>query len=319
MKVIIVGATGETGQSIVNGLLGAPAEFDITAITRKSSINNSKNQKLRDDGVKVVGVDLDGPQEDLVNVISGADTLISCLNPQAFQSQVPLADAAKKAGVKRFVPCFFATVAPPKGVMSLREQKEDILNYIKKIYLPYTVIDVGWWYQLTPPRLPSGRIDSSLVAPCQGLYGDGTTLSALTDSRDIGRYVARIIDDPRTLNNMVFAYSETLTQIQVYQTLERLSQEKLEYNYITKEALENRISLARDALNRASAEDYRARAALWNAEYGYSWGVRGDNAPERARFLGYLDVKDLYPDAEWISFETYISELLDGTARRAYS
>lgn len=111
-------------------------------------------------------------------------------------------------------------------------QKEDVLDHIKKIYLPYTVIDVGWWYQLTSPKVPSGRLDYALIAPSEGLFGGGTLPSALTDSRDIGRYVAKIIADPRTLNKMVFAYNEVLTQRQVYETVERLSGEKLEYNYV---------------------------------------------------------------------------------------
>ena len=58
--------------------------------------------------------------------------------------------------------------------------------------------------------------------------GDGNTPSAITDLRDIGRYVARIILDPRTLNKMVFAYNELLTQEQVFHLLEKLSGESVE-------------------------------------------------------------------------------------------
>lgn len=37
-------------------------------------------------------------------------------------AQKNLAAAAKEAGVKRFVPCFFATICPPGGVMILRDE-----------------------------------------------------------------------------------------------------------------------------------------------------------------------------------------------------
>jgi len=50
---------------------------------------------------------------------------------------------------------------------------------------------------------------------------------ALTDCTDIGRYVARIIVDPRTVNKMVFAYGEVLTQNQAWDLLEKESGEKL--------------------------------------------------------------------------------------------
>jgi nucleoside-diphosphate-sugar epimerase len=103
---------------------------------------------------------------------------------------------------------------------------------MKKIHVPYTIIDVGWWYQLSPPRLPSGRIDNALVVPVDRLVGDGSVPSALTHLRDVGRYVARIIADPRTLNKMVFCYNEIYTQQQIWDTLERLSGEKLERKYV---------------------------------------------------------------------------------------
>jgi hypothetical protein len=56
--------------------------------------------------------------------------------------------------------------------------------------------------------------------------------SALADIRDVGRYVARIIADPRTLNKKVHVYNEVYTRNQVYDLLEKLSGEKLEHKYV---------------------------------------------------------------------------------------
>lgn len=94
------------------------------------------------------------------------------------------------------------------------------------------MIDVGWWYQITLPRLPSGRIDYALMMPSNTVLAGGNIPSALTDIRDIGKYVARIIHDPQTLNKMVFAYSEIHTQNQVWDLLEKLSGEKPERNEV---------------------------------------------------------------------------------------
>lgn len=55
------------------------------------------------------------------------------------------------------------------------------------------------------------------------------------------------------------------------------------------------------------------------AEYQLSWGIRGDNRPEYAKYLGYLDAKELYPDFQPILFEEYLKELLDGTATGIYT
>lgn len=55
----------------------------------------------------------------------------------------------------------------------------------------------------------------------------------MTDLADVGRYVAKIVADPRTLNKMVFAYSELLTQKQVWDTVEKVSGEKVERKYVS--------------------------------------------------------------------------------------
>lgn len=122
------------------------------------------------------------------------------------------------------------------------KQKEDVLDHIRKSYIPYTAIDVGWWYQISPPRLPSGRIDAGLLWPAEFLLGDGAAPSAMTDLADVGRYVAKIVADPRTLNKMVFAYSELLSQKQVWDTVEKVSGEKLERKYVSPTPFWNQLS-----------------------------------------------------------------------------
>ncbi|KAK1455761.1 hypothetical protein CMEL01_04521 [Colletotrichum melonis] len=302
MKVALIGGTGETGSIIVNALLESdiPA-LKIIAIVRPASERKPDVVALEKRGVAVAVVDLEGPRAELVNVLEGADVLISTIHVSALGSQIPLADAAKAAGVKRFVPCFFATVAPAKGVLTLRQLKEDALLHAKKIRLPYTVIDVGWWYQLSIPRLPSGRIDWATPLPVNFIAGDGNTLSALTDVRDVGRFTARIIADPRTINKMVFVYGDILSQNQIFNMLDEMSGEttKREYaNAIEKSAFDNRMKIF--------------------YEYWYSMGVRGDNTLEYAEFLGYVDGTKLYPDFQPITFEAFLKEVLDGKSVAIY-
>ncbi|RWA05231.1 hypothetical protein EKO27_g9877 [Xylaria grammica] len=272
VKVAIVGATGETGASIVDGLLGLADE-------------------------------------------------------------IPLADAAKRAGIKRFVQSAFMIVIPPRGVVDFRETKEDTLNYIQKLRLPYTYIDAGWWYQLTLPRLPSGRLDYALpvhnLEPRLG--ADGNVPSALADIRDVGRYVARVIADPRTLNKRVHVYNEVLTRNQVHDLVEKLSGEKLERKYvclpipprdcplflITEEEITSRIQEARSDLE-ANPASLDAFGHLSTNQLLLSWAIRGDNTPEYAKYLGYLDGKELYPDFEFTRFEDYVKKALEGTAKGVY-
>ncbi|KAH8684066.1 hypothetical protein BGZ61DRAFT_455592 [Ilyonectria robusta] len=316
MKVAIVGATGQTGSVIVEALLkSTTTHFDVAALTRPSSLQKPAVVELKRKGATIVAADLNGPKAALVEVLAGMDVVISTIYGGSVLDEIPLINACKDAGVKRYLPCFFATVAAPKGALLLRDMKEDVLNHIKKVHLPYTVVDVGWWYQVNLPKLPSGRIDYAAMETSDGIAGDGNIPFALTDLRNIGNYVARIIADPRTLNRMVLAYNEVYTQNQVYDLLEKLSGEKLERKYVPAEAIAASIA---EIEATQPAPDSVEFVTLAQYQYWYSCGVRGDNTPEYAAYLGYLNTHELYSDFEWIRFESYVQEVLDGKGKRVY-
>ncbi|SPO07219.1 uncharacterized protein DNG_09913 [Cephalotrichum gorgonifer] len=181
-------------------------------------------------------------------------------------------------------------VTPLREVVDFREKKEDILSHIQKLRLSYTYIDAGWWYQLTLPRLPSGRLDDSLPS--------------VADIRDVGRYVAKIIADPRTLNKKVHVYNEVLTRNHVY-------------DLITEDEIRPRIREAKSELE-ADPSSLHALGTLTTLQLLYSWGIRGDNTPEYADYLGYLDGKELYLDFEYIMFDDYVKAALGGAVKGAY-
>lgn len=149
------------------------------------------------------------------------------------------------------------------------------------------------------------------------LIHEGNTSSALTDVRDIGRYIARIIVDPRTINKYILAYSELWTPNDVYALLEQLSNETIPRTYISEQQLREQISKAEEAIEK-NPSSLKAGLMKVSAEYQISWGVRGDNTPEYAKFLGYLDSKELYPDLEFRSFRSFLEEVLKGGAHTVY-
>jgi hypothetical protein len=72
--------------------------------------------------------------------------------------------------------------------------------------LRYPFTDVGYWYPFSFPHLPSGKIDDFTFPKMYSkMRGDGTALNLITDLRDVGDFVARIVGDGRTLNKYVFA------------------------------------------------------------------------------------------------------------------
>lgn len=183
--------------------------------------------------MKIVIGDLNGEVSKLSEVVKGYETVISTI--AAFQqlAQLALIDACALAGTQRFVPCAFMTVCPPGGIMHLRDQKEIVYQRIWDRHLPYTIIDVGYWHQISTPRLTSGKIDDKLLIARNEVYGDGNTKSILVDKKDIGRWVARIIKDDRTLNHKVIAYSDVLSQNEVVEIVERKSGETVEVKNVS--------------------------------------------------------------------------------------
>jgi len=316
-KVLLVGATGETGSHILNGLLEY-GQDELIAFIRSSSLEKPSVKSLQERGVEVRVGDARDPVDTLIESFEGIETVICTLPPTAYLAHIPLANAAKKAGVKRFIPCGFITVAPPGGVMLLRDHKEIVNQHIRVIGLGYTFVDCGYWYQISFPALPSGRIDDKKFFPGDhSIYGDGDLKTGITDERDIGRYVARIIHDERTLNKYVYFFGEVVSQNTTFKLLEELSGEKIEPKYISAEEVKAQIAVAKQALA-ANPKDWMALIGQYSGEYKYSQYVRGDNTPEYAKYLGYLDAGELYPDFKPITWREFLVDLLAGKTEKPY-
>lgn len=277
------------------------------------------NTALKDRGVTLRPLNLEAGHDALVAALTGIQVFISAIGPMPPDqlAQIPLATAAKAAGVKRFLPCAAIPVIAPGGIHMIRDVKEQVYNHIKQICLPYTIVDVGWWYQIAHPPLPSGRTDYVLGIHGSRLAGDGNVPSALTDLGDVGRYFAKIVVDERTVNKYVLVYDEMWTQNQIYDLMERLSGEKIPRHYDSLTTLQAMVSAANAKLAKdpTSIDAYIQKIG---AQYQISWGIRGDNTPEYAKYLGYVTSRELYPEFEHVKFEAFVRELLEGKGQGVY-
>lgn len=91
------------------------------ALTRPSSLLKPAVLELQKRGVEIVAINLASPEDELIKALLEVDIVISTIYGGSVMDEVPLINAAKAAGVQRYLPCFFATVAPAKGVLLLRE------------------------------------------------------------------------------------------------------------------------------------------------------------------------------------------------------
>ena len=118
-KVLLLGATGETGGSILTGLLdygkfvgfsSQPArniqshnkKQEITALIRPSSADKPKVKGLVKRAVKILLADVSPPLDDLAPLLSGFDIFISAISALSLLTQVNVATAAKKGGCQAF-------------------------------------------------------------------------------------------------------------------------------------------------------------------------------------------------------------------------
>ncbi|KAI9655128.1 MAG: hypothetical protein M1821_005611 [Bathelium mastoideum] len=315
--VLLLGATGQTGKSVLDGLL-EDGNFDIKLLTRPASVDKPAVQAFKKQGLEVVTGDPANGADELAPLFQGIDTVISTIDAQSQHVQLSMVEACKRAGVKRFVPCAWITICPPHGVMRLREHKEVVYQEIFKQHVPYTIIDVGWWHQISFPTVPSGKVDyASVQKPNVTIFGDGKVKSILTDLRDLGRYCARIVRDERTLNKFVYTWSDVLSLEETFKLMEDLSGEKIERQYVSGEEVLTRADECFKVLEK-DPTNFAAMLGSYGGEYSYSKYIRGDNTPEIGKYLGYLDAQELYPDFKPITFEDYLKELLAGKAKKVY-
>lgn len=120
-SILLIGATGEAGSNILNGLkesnkfvrgLDSPLlltnniEKDIISAVRPSSATKPEANAIKARGIEIRHLDLESATADqLSNSLNGIDTVISAVHVSLLDLQKPLADACKKAGVKRLIPC----------------------------------------------------------------------------------------------------------------------------------------------------------------------------------------------------------------------
>lgn len=156
-------------------------------------------------------------------------------------------------------------------------------------------------YQVTLPIIePAKALYPGTEDVINTIFGTGNVKTALTDNRDIGKFVARIILDDRTLNKYVFCWAEEYTQNEILTLTEGIIGKTIPTKKLSAEDLSSIISgLAPGALEQNLYQYYD------------SLFVRGDNTVHNAKkeeYGGALDARELYPVIKLRSLESFARE-----------
>ncbi|KAH8824370.1 NAD(P)-binding protein [Flagelloscypha sp. PMI_526] len=284
-NVFLVGGTGYTGQQVAKALVETKL-FNVSALVRPASLSKAATEELRALGVTIHSGDITTDStETLEKLLHGVDILISMV--LVLLDQRPLLLAAKGANVGRVVPSDFSPHIEP-GVTNMQDMKLAVRAFIKEHAIPHTFIEVGGWVNSMYPY-PHG-MDTFLAGIGKEFYGSGKVPVSWIDYANLGKLIALIVADPRTLNQVVHAYDGESTLEEAWALAAKVSGENFsDYPRITAEEMEERrqISVLHDAI-----------FGLFKAVF-----VRGDNTLAKAVADGALDSHQLYPDYEPMTLE----------------
>ena len=205
--VLILGATGHLGQHLPLAL--QERGHTVHALVRPESLASGDAVKQAQvDALRRRGVVLHpGSLQDdasLRAACAGIDVVISAVTGEQLGEQPKLFAAMLEAGVQRFLPSEFGidTQQPEAGRCALVDWKRGVQAAVKASGVPYTMVYANGFASYWAASL--GQI--GLFAPpatSVRVFGDGDTPGHFVQPEDIARYVARIIDDPRTENREV--------------------------------------------------------------------------------------------------------------------
>jgi hypothetical protein len=155
---------------------------------------------------------------------------------------LPLANAAKAAGVKLFVPSDFGnrTEGKTQGMWGI---KESVKEHLVKIGLPYARFFTGAfidWFLVNNPQHGAFDWEHGKVV----IKGSGSTPISWTAQRDVARYVVYVLTKlaPDQLKNAVFAIEgERKTINEIVEEYVARTRRKLDITYESREYLEDAV------------------------------------------------------------------------------
>ncbi|GIK05565.1 hypothetical protein Aspvir_009678 [Aspergillus viridinutans] len=202
VTVAVAGGGSGIGLDIVQAVLDAK-KHDVIVLSRSDQPHLSSQGA----DVRVVGY---GSAEDVRESLRGVHTVISCIaayGSNSTTSELALLEAAKQAGVARFVPSEWNSDC--YDVVDLYSGKGIVWKAVQSSGLEYTRFINGLWMNVFGPGCvrdeeealgaykgrPPFAID--LKAGTAIITGDASQMVVISKTQDIGRFVAAALDLPK--------------------------------------------------------------------------------------------------------------------------
>ncbi|KAK9712089.1 hypothetical protein K7432_007362 [Basidiobolus ranarum] len=227
MSIILTGATGKLGSSVLEHLLKLVPANEIIA-----SVYNTDHQQLQDLGIQIRHGDYTQP-ETLLEAFKGAKKLLLVSLPSyddeyRIRSQRAAIDAAKTAGVKHIYYTSLNYGNDPKvGVMNAHLATEE---YLKASGLTYTIIREGTYMDSFSVSLGFFSIhDKAVNVPSDGRI-------AFADREELGEATAKIVagDDYKN-QTVVLSGARAYSLKETTELISKIIGRDIEFNVIPAE------------------------------------------------------------------------------------
>ncbi|XP_023769675.1 phenylcoumaran benzylic ether reductase POP1 isoform X1 [Lactuca sativa] len=336
-KILLIGGTGYIGKFIVetSAKSGHPTFLLIRGPTLLNPSKSSMLDSFKKSGVTFITGDL-YDHDSLVRAVKQVDVVISTVGPAQFGDQVNIIAAIKAAGnvrvlkitnimrlnqidllklitiklflltyfnvMKKFYPSEFGNdvdrthaVGPAKTAFATKAQ---IRRAIEAEGIPYTYIvnncfDGYFLPSLAQPEATAPPLDKVVI------FGDGDTKAVFNEEHDIATYTIQTIDDPRTLNKIV--YIKPSCNVYSFHDLVSLWEKKigktLERVYLCESQVLKNLE--------ESPAPLKKNLSIWHSVF-----VKGDQTNFEIEPSVGVEASTLYPDVKYVTVDEYLSRFV---------
>ncbi|XP_028113337.1 isoflavone reductase-like protein [Camellia sinensis] len=244
-------------------------------------------------------------RESLVKTFKQVDVVISTVGAMQLADQTKIKAAIKEAGnIKRFLPSDFGNdvdrhdaVEPAKSAF---EVKAKIHRAIEAEGIPYSYVSANSFIGFFLPMLEQPGI-FALPPPRDKVIipGDGNPKAIFNVEHDIGTYTIKAVDDPRTLNKILYINpSKNIYSINELVSLwEKKIGKTIERIYIPEEQFLKQIQEAPTPMNLMLA-------------LNHSVFVKGDQTNIEIKPSFGVEASELYPDVKYTTVEEYLDQFV---------
>jgi len=256
-KVLVSGATGNQGGSVVQALLKEGNK--VVGITR--NIDSPKSQTLISQGVEMVSVDFTNEKE-LEKIMKEVDTVFSMTTPfeggmeHEIEQGKSMVNAAKNAGIQHFIFNSVGDADRSTGIPHF-DSKYEVEKHLKSLGINYTIIGPAYFMDnLFFPFILDSLKDGFLKMAMPG----NVKLQQIS-VEDIGKFVAHVVNNHNEfLGKRINISGDEFTGEEAASTLSKVLGREIKYEGFSPDAM------------RAQSDDM-ATMYQWFIDEGYSANI----------------------------------------------